>query len=262
MGNGVDLSRLNEAERQVLLLLAEGHTAKSVANELGSTAAAVNERLREARRKTGVGSSRELARLLKSQENRHDELGMASNPVSAPNLSGHGASTRRHQEVRFGMVGLFIIVMGASALISDVPPSAPKDIDPLIGEALPKFVDPSDLHTKVRSEKRDTEWATPLEAAIRTRVSKIPLLGTNGNELRVLCGSTLCEISGSVLAPASAAEREDQNSQFNRTIKDLQVPPLPDDLGKLGLKHESGLFTGAKGKPDRSVFLLYYSRAK
>ena len=52
--NGIDLSRLNEAERQVLLLLAEGHTAKSIANELSSTPAAVNERLREARRKTGV----------------------------------------------------------------------------------------------------------------------------------------------------------------------------------------------------------------
>jgi len=32
--NGVDLSRLNEAERQVLRLLAEGHTAKSIANGL------------------------------------------------------------------------------------------------------------------------------------------------------------------------------------------------------------------------------------
>ena len=160
------------------------------------------------------------------------------------------------------MLGLVAIVVGASALISDVPPSASKDIDPLIGQALPKFADPSDLHTKVRSEKRDTEWATPMEAAIRARVSKIPLIGTNGNELRVLCGSTLCEISGSLIAPASKAEMEDQNSQYNRTIKDLQVPPLPDDLGQMGLKHESGLFTGALGKPDRSVFMLYYSRAK
>ena len=58
----IDLSRLNEAERRVLRLLAEGHTAKSIAAELATSPAAVNERLREARRKTGVGSSRELAR--------------------------------------------------------------------------------------------------------------------------------------------------------------------------------------------------------
>ena len=87
--NGVDFSRLNEPERQVLRLLAEGHTAKSIANELGSTPAAVNERLREARRKTGVGSSRELARLLKSQEDRHDEMGVAQtrHPTATPTQS-------------------------------------------------------------------------------------------------------------------------------------------------------------------------------
>jgi DNA-binding CsgD family transcriptional regulator len=60
----IELSRLNEAERRVLLVLAEGHTAKSIATELDTTPAAVNERLRQARRKTGVGSSGELARVL------------------------------------------------------------------------------------------------------------------------------------------------------------------------------------------------------
>ena len=161
------------------------------------------------------------------------------------------------------MLGLFtIVVAGAAALISDTPPSVSKDVDPLIGEALPKFVDPADLHTRVRSENRDPEWASTKEVAIRTRVSKIPLVGANGNELCVLCGSTLCEISGSLIEPLSQAEREDQNSQFNRTIKDLQVAPLTDDLTKMGLKHEAGLFTGAKGKPDRAVFLLYYLKAR
>src|SRR5213082_1398125 len=64
----IEISRLNDAERRVLWLLAEGHTAKSIAAELGTTTSAVNERLREARRKTGVGSSRELARRFKAQE--------------------------------------------------------------------------------------------------------------------------------------------------------------------------------------------------
>jgi len=88
------------------------------------------------------------------------------------------------------------------------------------------------------------------------------LIGKDGNELRVTCAATLCEIAGSIVAPQSMAEREDPRSQFSKTIQDLQVPPLPDDLARLGLKSESGSFTGAKGKPDRSVFLLYYSRAK
>ena len=102
-GNGVDLGRLNEAERQVLRLLAEGHTAKSVANELGSTPASVNERLREARRKTGAGSSRELARLLKSQENRHDEMGVARTIARRSKLF---RTERQHQGVFKKGVGM------------------------------------------------------------------------------------------------------------------------------------------------------------
>ena len=89
---------------------------------------------------------------------------------------------------------------------------------------------------------------------------QIPVVGKDGNALRITCARTLCEIAGTLADPASAAEREDPQSPTNKTIQDLQVGALPDDLGKLGLKSESGSFTGAKGKPDRSVFLLYYSR--
>lgn len=63
-----ELSRLSPGERQILQLLAEGHTIKSIAVELGSTETALQERLRGARRKTGLGSSRELARLLRARE--------------------------------------------------------------------------------------------------------------------------------------------------------------------------------------------------
>lgn len=40
------------------------------------------------------------------------------------------------------------------------------------------------------------------------------------------------------------------------------VPPLPDDLAKLGLKSEAAAFMSGKGKPDKLAFLLYYSRNK
>ncbi len=68
--------KLNEPERKVLLLLAQGHTVKSIARQTGWTAPAVNERLRSARQKTGVGSSRELARLI-TQENEDTKIGLA-----------------------------------------------------------------------------------------------------------------------------------------------------------------------------------------
>jgi DNA-binding CsgD family transcriptional regulator/methionine-rich copper-binding protein CopC len=71
-----DLSRLTPNQRQILALLAQGHTVKSAAARLELSEGAVNERLREVRRKTGVGSSRELARLL-PQETWDEEIGMA-----------------------------------------------------------------------------------------------------------------------------------------------------------------------------------------
>jgi DNA-binding CsgD family transcriptional regulator len=58
------VTTLSEREKQVLRLLLHGHDAKSVARELGLSVHTVNEHLREARRKTGVSSSREAARRL------------------------------------------------------------------------------------------------------------------------------------------------------------------------------------------------------
>ena len=62
------LEALNSNELEILRLLASGHTTKSIAVSLGRSETAINERLREARRKTGLGSSRELARLLDAQK--------------------------------------------------------------------------------------------------------------------------------------------------------------------------------------------------
>lgn len=63
-----ELTALSDKELEVLRLLAAGHTVKSIAVQLGRSEASINERLRDARRKTCVGSSRELARLLDAQK--------------------------------------------------------------------------------------------------------------------------------------------------------------------------------------------------
>lgn len=62
------LAALTDKELEILRLLTAGHTVKSIAVRLGRSEASINERLRDARRKTGVGSSRELARLLDAQK--------------------------------------------------------------------------------------------------------------------------------------------------------------------------------------------------
>lgn len=256
----MDLTRLNDAEKRVLRLLGEGHTAKSIATALDTTPAAINERLREARRKTGVGSSREVARLLKAQENRHEQIGVGRARPATALLPDSDATPWRPQMGVTAMLTFFIVAAASAAALMSQAPSS-NGIDPLIGTPLVSGPDPAALHAKVRSEPRDSNWAPRMESAIRARLLSLPLVGKEGNVLRVTCASTICEIAGTLIAPESQQEREDQNSQFSRTIKDLQVPPLTEDLQRLGLNNSSGMFTGGKGKPDRSVFLLYYSRA-
>ena len=86
---------LNERELEILRLLAGGHTVKSIAAQLERSEASINERLREARRKTGVGSSRELARLIEAQKNRDtkSDLSPPGDPADAssvPRRTGFG----------------------------------------------------------------------------------------------------------------------------------------------------------------------------
>jgi DNA-binding CsgD family transcriptional regulator len=59
---------LTEKEKQTLRLIVRGHDAKSTARHLGLSVHTVNERLRDARRKLEVSSSREAARLVFSTE--------------------------------------------------------------------------------------------------------------------------------------------------------------------------------------------------
>jgi DNA-binding CsgD family transcriptional regulator len=59
---------LTEKEKLTLRLIVRGHDAKSIARSLGLSVHTINERLRDARRKMAVGSSREAARLLLEAE--------------------------------------------------------------------------------------------------------------------------------------------------------------------------------------------------
>lgn len=59
---------LTEKEKQTLRLIVRGHDAKSMARHLGLSIHTVNERLRDARRKLEVSSSREAARRLFDSE--------------------------------------------------------------------------------------------------------------------------------------------------------------------------------------------------
>ena len=258
--NGTDFGRLNESERRVLYLLAEGHTAKTVARELDLTPAAVNERLREARRKTGVGSSRELARLLKSQENRHDEMGMVRAAAPGSQVLSTDAKPRRPRTGVVVMVSLLVVAATAAATLmgQGSPPEA--QVDPLIGTPLQTRPDPAALHAQVRSESRDPGWASKTEAAIRARALQVPVIGKSGNTLRVTCASKLSEIAGSIRMPETPSAEHDPKLPESVAQAALQTPPFIDDISKLGLENETNLFTSSKDDRNQLVFLLYYTR--
>ena len=68
------LHSLSGREIEVLRLLLSGHDAKSVARELELSVHTVNDRLRDARRKLGVSSSREAARVLAMAERERPQF--------------------------------------------------------------------------------------------------------------------------------------------------------------------------------------------
>lgn len=70
---------LSDKERQTLRLIVQGHDAKSIAGALGLSVHTINERLREARRKMAVSSSREAARMLARREHA---MGVPPSPDS------------------------------------------------------------------------------------------------------------------------------------------------------------------------------------
>lgn len=73
-----DVQALTEKEKHTLRLLLAGHDAKSMARHLGLSVHTVNERLRDARRKLSVSSSKEAARRLREAE------GPSPDPFEAP----------------------------------------------------------------------------------------------------------------------------------------------------------------------------------
>ena len=119
------LKCLNERERDTLRLLLAGHDAKSIARERRLSVHTVNERLRAARRKLGVSSSREAARLLAQAEgNAHDfpvskEFGMDRHGGGAARTAPTGPlSWPRRHPWRTGGVLLMIVAIIAAAFVT------------------------------------------------------------------------------------------------------------------------------------------------
>lgn len=83
-----EFERLTDRERRVLRLLGSGHSVKSAAAVEGVSDNAANELLRSARRKLGIGSSREAARLLAEYEGGPQKIRDENSVISQPPFKG------------------------------------------------------------------------------------------------------------------------------------------------------------------------------
>ena len=102
------ISKLKEHEKAALRLLLRGFDAKSAAHHVGVTPNVINERLRSARQKLQVTSSKHAARVLAESENSnpnflvHEEIGIVRPPkTTAINpLPGTQATMTEDNSVR------------------------------------------------------------------------------------------------------------------------------------------------------------------
>jgi DNA-binding CsgD family transcriptional regulator len=232
----VDFGKLNAAERTALSLLAKGHTAKSIATLTARSVGAVNERLREARRKTGVGSSRELARLFAAQENRDDLIGMAPaaaiDPESLPPIAPRGRSWK-------GVILMSVVLSGVVAAIllvaqpQNQPAPAMSDADAALFSNAPT---PRQLHDKVAAERRDPTWAPHVEAALTQWFADQPEIAGVIGPVTVRCGSTMCEAFGHFRSSGMPDDRK------NAALTAIQGKPFHDAISPLSLKSEDASF--------------------
>lgn len=244
-----DLSGLNAGERTALVLLAQGHTAKSIAQLTGRSVTSINERLREARRKTGIGSSRELARLLAAQENRDKQIGMVPAAAIAAGPGQEAAATgARGLQTRGTVLMGFALLGGIAALAMISNPAAPQQAtgDAEFNITFPDArLDTRNLYAQLRGETRDAAWAASREQALRARYARLVHADRMKRPVRVTCSATLCEVAG--VLPTG------DNALINETTTEMQGGALAKEMGKLGFKTGPQLF-------DRASFIAYWLR--
>ncbi|MEL7197291.1 MAG: DUF4019 domain-containing protein [Pseudomonadota bacterium] len=125
------LGDLTEKEKEALRLLLSGHDTKSSARELDISVHTVNDRLRNARRKLSVGSSREAARILGDAEGETFQItpqnpvrtssGIAPEAALADNADLSQAEPSRFIWLAGGMLIMSIVI--AAAIIAVVSSS-------------------------------------------------------------------------------------------------------------------------------------------
>lgn len=166
------LDHLTEKEKETLRLIVRGHDAKTAARELALSVHTINERLRAARRKLGVTSSREAARLLFECEAGvpkklgYEQLGDEPRGGSAntPSITKSG----RYPALLIGGVILMLTITTLTTLL--LLSGSPASTERHIGEPATAIED-AQLQTFEANSRKwlafvdASDWAASFEAA-------------------------------------------------------------------------------------------------
>lgn len=117
---------LTAKEKETLRLILHGHDAKSMARELDLSVHTVNERLRAARRKLAVTSSKQAARVLLEEESADpqflgDRVFGDADAALAPQGSAHRKARTARASIAGGILAMSFILAIALATLTGVP---------------------------------------------------------------------------------------------------------------------------------------------
>jgi DNA-binding CsgD family transcriptional regulator len=118
------LDRLSDRERELLIMLAQGHTAKTIASVRDLSVNVVNEQLRSARRKTGAMSSRELARVVVAQAGARTpklcdkKIELERMAAANPSLNDEGIAIGARTARRIWRMAMSICVLVLAGLLA------------------------------------------------------------------------------------------------------------------------------------------------
>ena len=256
------LDRLNPTERELLILLGRGHTAKSIATLKGVSVAAVNERFRSARRKTGLASSGEIARLLTAQENRDDLIDLAAASAGAPSLprpdaqsSGRASLTRRWRLI---VITAALLAAGLLAYETATPPaaipvSAPTTSSIQNSRQRRARPDPEALKAEMANGSRDAVWSPLAEQALSRSYRQVAAFDESVPTVRITCTSSVCEIAGETRPDLSGADRDQLMAAF------LALKPSDGQVRLTSVSHRFGY------RPDgheAGVYVAYWRRSE
>lgn len=242
---------LTKRELEALSLLAAGHTAKTIATRLGSSEYAINERLREARRKTGIGSSRELARLLDAQKIWDKKIDLPPPSSGTHRSEPLAQSERRRMEGTIIMfIAVPVVAVGMMVAAGSSPHVAPAPQTATASKQMPLAgswsLDGSRIKGETPPQRVTISFRVAQDRKWKTRVEIVSPDGT----------STYAE---SLAAPDGVPVPITGNMDFIDTTALRQPAPntLVMTLGKNGIPVSTRVYTVSKNLKSMTETIVW-----